>query len=142
MAQVQLGQADIALLSNPGATRVLIPHLVSAPRRRSRVGTTVLFAGDDYPTPFRGTGRAMTLDLTARFGPTEHETMLDLVELLDVVAAEAPDSRLLLRTHYALAAGLDLAVAVVVFDVVDTPLGAGAFDVSFTATVVEHTFAV
>jgi hypothetical protein len=140
MVAVDLGRAEVALFSDP-SMRVAIPHLVAMPRRRTTFGTTVLFAGDTYPTPFRGEGRTQTFDLTCRYGRDDHPDMLALLTLLDVTAPGSPDSRLLLRTHIGLVPGLDVAVGVVVFDVAETPAGAGVVDVTFTATVVEHSFA-
>lgn len=144
MSTVDLGRADLALFSDPVATRVVIPALTAIPARRSRAGTLVQFEGDKFPTGFRGTARSWTFDLTCRFTADQHAELLALLTLIDETAPDSPDSRLLLRTHLGLAPGLNSTVAVQVFDVAPTPAadGPGVFDVQFTATVVNHTLAV
>lgn len=143
MASVVLGQADIALFADPGPTRVVIPYLTSMPRTRGRDKVFVRYLGDDYPTATRGKGRSGTFALSCRFGVHEHTDLLALLTLLDETAPSAPDSRLLLRTHIGLAAGLDAAVGVEVEgDITETPLGAGAVDVTFTVRIVQHSFEV
>lgn len=142
MASVVLGKADIALFADP-TVRVVIPTLMAMTQRRSRARTLVTFAGDQYPTAFHGTSRSRAFDLTCRFGEHQQQTMLALLQLLDETAPSSGDTRLLLRTHVALTAGLNPAVAVeLTSDITETPLGAGAFDVLFSVQVVEHTFAV
>lgn len=139
MTAVVLGKADIALWSDPGATRVVIPHLGGAARNLGTSGAVVQFEGDDYPTPFRGTSRSATYDLTCRYGAHEHDQLLALVRLLDEVAPAAPDSRLMLRTHVGQVAGLDPVVAVVVFAVPPVPARGLVVDLQFQATVVQST---
>ena len=142
MTSLTLGKADLSLWSDPASTLVQIPHLGGAARMLRTAGTTVQFEGDDFPTPFRGTSRHVTYNLTARYGGFEHDQAAALLELLDEIAPAAPDSRLLLRTHAGQVAGLDPAVAVVVFEVATTPAVGFILDVTFTATVVQSTVEV
>lgn len=132
MAGVILRTADLALLSDPVATRVLIPHLVAVQPQQGWDGTVVRFAGDAYPTPFRGEGRDQSWQLQARYGGTEHEELADLLALLDR-AAQAADSRLALRTHYGQVPGLDDVYAVVIFGVQVVPQPGQLAEVSMTA---------
>lgn len=141
MTAVVLAKADLALISDLANQRVTIPHLTAAVPQRGYAGTVVRFAGDTFGTPFRGEGRTKSWALTARFARTEQATLLALIKLLDLAAGSA-DSRLLLRTHYGQAAGLDEATAVVVFDVQPQPQIGLFVDVTFTATAVDWTPAV
>jgi hypothetical protein len=138
---VVLGKADLALFSDPAGHRVSIPHLTAVTPTQSYAGTTVLFAGDTYPTPFRGPGRSKTWPLTARYARTEQDQLLALLDLIELAAASA-DSRLLLRTHYGQVAGLDDATAVVIFDVQPQPQIGLYVDVQFTAQAVQFTLEV
>lgn len=141
MTAVSLGKADLALLSDAANQRVVIPHLTAASPQRTYAGTTVRFAGDAYPTAFRGEGRTRSWALTARFSRDEHATLLALLDLIEL-AANSADSRLLLRTHYGQVAGLDDATAVVVFDVQPQPQIGIHVDVTFTAIAVNATLGV
>lgn len=143
MASVALGRADLALFSEPGTTRVVIPTLYAMAQRRGRARAFVQFEGDDYPTAFHGTSRTRAFDLTCRFASDEHAEMLALLDLVDETAPGSPDPRLLLRTHIGLAAGLNPSVAVeLTSEVTESPLGAGVFDVVFSVQVVQHSFEV
>lgn len=143
MASVDLGRADLALFSDPGSTRVIIPTLLAMSQRRSRAKAFVTFEGDEYPTAFHGTARSRAFDLTCRFSSEEHATMLALIDLVDEVSPSAGDTRLLLRTHIGLAPGLNPSVAVeLTSEVTEAPLGAGNVDVSFSVQVVQFSFAV
>jgi hypothetical protein len=152
MSRIELGRADLALFVDPAGTRVHIPSLMAAPRRRGRAGVLVgPFEGDDYPTAFRGSGRSDSLDLTCRFGRKRQALRVALEHLVYELAPAQFDSRLLLRLHVEPALDLPLelqafaaagsAVAVEVFELTSTPVGYAAVDVTFTASVVEHTFA-
>lgn len=141
MASVQLGRAELSLWSDPGASRVVIPSLMSMPISRGRDRTAVRFLGDDFPTGFHSEGRDHTYALSCRYPRAMHAELLALVDLLDEVAPAAVDKRLLLRTHWSLAAGLDVAVAVELTGPLSVTPDAPAVEVSFTVQVVEHTFA-
>lgn len=141
MASVILTRSDLALFSDPGNTRVVIPHLIAAPRTRNREQATVRFEGDEYDTVFRGQGRSRTYDLTCRYGQLEHGEMAQLVELLED-AHDAPDGRLQLRTHFFDVPGLQPYEVVTVGQFTEQHLGAKAWDVKFSATTVQHTIAV
>lgn len=142
MASVQLSRAELSLLSDPAGTRVVIPSLVSMPISRGRDRVAVRFLGDAHPTGFHGEGRDHTYALSCRYARAQHAELLALIELLDEIAPAATDPRLLLRTHWSLAAGLDVAVAVELTGSLSVTPDAPAVDVSFTVQVVEHTFAV
>lgn len=141
MTAVLLGKADLALFTDPVNHRVIIPHLTAATPDRTYAGTTVLFEGDLYGTPFRGPGRAKSWPLTARYKANEQDQLVALIALLDL-AADSADSRLLLRTHYGQVDGLDEATAVVVFGVQPQPQMGLFFDVQFTAQAVAFSLAV
>lgn len=138
MATVYLAKPDIALFADPGATLVVIPHLVAAPRTRTREQASVRFEGDEAPTTFRGEGRTRVYDLTARFGGDEHDDMLALIDLIEA-AHDAPDGRLQLRTNFFDTPGLNPFEVVTVSNVVEQHLGGKAWDVRFTATTTAHT---
>lgn len=141
MASVVLGRAVLALFADP-ATAVVIPSLMAAPYALGRDRTSVRFAGDEYPTGFRGEGRQFTFTLTCRYSRKQHAELLALQQLIDVQAAALPDPRLLLRTHFGLAAGLDVAVAVELTGPLQVTPGAAVTDVTFPVEVVQHSFAV
>lgn len=141
MTSVVLGNAELALISDLANQRVTIPHLTAITPGPTYAGTTVLFAGDVYDTPFRGLSKSKQWPLTARYRKDEHAQMVALLDLIDL-AASSPDSRLLLRTHYGLVAGIDEALAVVIFAVQPVPQMGQYFDVSFTAKAVNWSPAV
>ena len=147
---ILLGKAELSLLSDPTVS-VHIPHLTGMPRRRVREGTLVgPFEGDEFPLPFRGLGRSGSFDLSCRYAKAEAELRVRLLWLIDSYAPAQYDSRLLLRTHLEPGTGLPpelqeflaegASVAVAVFDVLETPIGAMNTDVTFTATRVQHDF--
>jgi hypothetical protein len=140
MSAVSLGKADLALFSDL-TQRVTVPHLLASPQSRGYAGTTVQFAGDTLPTPFRGTTRRKSWAMTARYLRTEQAGLLALIQLVET-AADAPDSRLLLRTHYGQAAGLDESVAVVIFNLEPAAQMGLYADLSFTAEAVQYTLEV
>lgn len=142
MASVQLGRADLGLLSDLAGTRLVIPSLMSMAPSRSRDRTLVRFFGDEFPTGFHGEGRAHVYPLTCRYPRRDHAGVLALRYLLDEIAPAAPDSRLLLRTHAGLAPGLDVAVAVQVEGAVVETWSASHVDVAFTVQVVQWSQAV
>lgn len=132
---VTLDRAWIGLWTAP-ETQLLIPRLTAMPISVAYAGTTVQFAGDDFPTAFRGESQTKSYQMTARYMKTDQDQMLDLLNLF-AQAANAADSRLLLRTNAGQVAGLNDSVAVVVFGVQPTP-GMGLYwDVNFTANVVQ-----
>lgn len=137
-----LGHADLGLFSDPVGTRVAIPHLMSLTETPTAAGVDVQFEGDTYPTPFDGPARTRSFEGVCRYGAHEHDQLLALIDLVERVAAAAPDKRLLPRTHLGLVPGLDSAVAVRIRSLPRTPQGAGIIDVHLRATVVEHTFQV
>jgi hypothetical protein len=141
MAGIVLPHADIALFSDPVASRVIFPRVQALPQTRRYERTVVRFEGDDQPTPFGGEGRPRSYQLQARFLSGEQATLAALIALLDL-AHQAPDPRLLLRTHVALIGELNEIEVVTVDEVVTTPAGAGVFDVTFTANTVAYTIAV
>lgn len=151
MSRIVGARADLCLLADT-STRVHIPSLMAMPRRRARAGTLVQFEGDEFPTEFRGTARSGGFDLSCRYPTRDRALHVALVRLIDELAPAAFDSRLLLRTHVEDAHLLPqplqqyvaggAAVAVSVFELLETPLQAGAVDVTFTATIVQHTFKV
>jgi hypothetical protein len=137
---VVLSNARIGLWSDP-STQLAIPHLTGYPITVAYDGTSVRFAGDKYPTGFRGEGTAKSYAMTARYMQSERADLLALMGLFDLAHASA-DSRLLLRTHAGQVAGLDTAEAIQVFGHQPSP-GLGLYwDLTFTAVVVQHSFAV
>lgn len=139
MASIVLSRADLALFSSPGTTRVVIPTLTSMSQRRSRAKAFVTFEGDEFPTVFHGTTRSREFDWTCFYSYEEHAEMLSLINLVDEIAPAASDTRLLLRSHIGLAAGLNPSVAVeLMSEVVEEPLGAGNFNIRFSVRVVNH----
>lgn len=149
---IVLGKCELSLLSDPSVS-VHIPHLTGMPRRRAREGVLVgPFEGDEFPLPFRGLGRTGTFDLACRYAKAEADLRVRLLWLIDSYAPAQFDTRLLLQTHLEPGTGLapDLqeflaegaSVAVAVFDVLETPIGAMNTDVTFTASRVQHDFAL
>jgi hypothetical protein len=137
MTTVALVKADLALFSDL-TQRVQIPRLTASSTVRKYAGTTAQFAGDTFPTPFRGTTRAKTWQFTARYMAADQSLMLALINLVEV-AANAPDSRLLLRTNYGQASGLDEATAVVVLEVDPAPQMGLYADLGFTCEACQFT---
>lgn len=131
MARLELQHADLALYADL-SDRVTLTRLTGMERSRDLAGTTVLFEGDTDPTPFRGQGLGRTYNLSVAFGVDEHADMVALLSLLER-AHQAPDGRLLLRTHIGTVAGLDPATVVSVFGVTESPLGGRGWQVRFTA---------
>ena len=144
MASVLLVKPDIALFADPGPSRVVVPHLVAAPRTRRREKVPVRFEGFDAPVSFRGEARTRSYTLTCRYVHDEHAQMKALIDLLES-AEDAPDDRLQLRTSFfatSTFAGLDLYEVVVAGDVTETHLGGRAWDVSFVVNTVDYTLEV
>jgi hypothetical protein len=137
---VVLAKADLALFADL-TQRVQIPRLTASAPARKYAGATVQFAGDQYPTPFRGTTRAKSWAFTARYMAADQALMLSLISLIET-AADAPDSRLLLRTHYGQAVGLDEATAVIVLEVDPAPQMGLYADLSFTCEACQFTLEV
>lgn len=138
-AAVVLGRCDLALLSDL-SQRVTIPHLTAAPQSRKYPGVTVQFAGDTFPTAFRGASRAKSWAMTAMYMQREQDRLQALLTLVEV-AADLPDSRLLLRTNYGQSIGLDDSAAVVIFEIDPAPQMGLYANVSFTCEAVEFTLA-
>lgn len=137
MPTLTLAKADLALFSDLAGSRVQIPHLTASAPTRAYAGTAVKFAGDAYPTPFRGEGRAKSWQLTARYLASEQASATELLDLIEL-AADSPDSRLFLRTHYGQVAGMNDALAVVVFGVDPQPQMGQYVDIGFTASAVAY----
>ncbi len=137
---VVLDRARIGLWSAPGS-QLSIPHLTGMAITRAYAGTSVQFVGDTYPTGFRGESSSRSYAMTARYMNGEQAQVLALLALFDVAHA-APDSRLILRTHFGQVPGLDGTEAVQVFGVTPTPAMGLYWDVAFTALVVESSIAV
>ena len=142
VASTDLGKAELALWSDPVGTRIVIPHLVAMPITRLRDRVAVRFLGDQFPTGFHSEGRDHNYALSSIYGRDEHAELLDLTDLLDEIAPAAVDRRLLLRTHWSLAPGLDVAVAVEVTGPLTVTPDSPAVAVTFTVQVVQHTFVV
>lgn len=142
MASVTLGRAELSLFADPASTRVVIPSLMAAPYTLGRDRTSVRFMGDEFPTGFHGEGRSHTYTLTSRYPRARHDELLALQHLVDVLAPSSPDPRLFLRTHFALAAGLDVAVAIELTGPMQVLPGASVTDVTIPVEVVQHTFEV
>jgi hypothetical protein len=140
MAMIRLGRADLSLLSDPLDTLVQIPSLTALSPSFDRDRAFVRFLGDTFPTGFHGEGRDHRYQLSCRYARKNHAGLRALRLLLDEIAPAAVDQRLLLRTHAALAAGLDAAVAVELTGPVSEQWSAPVVDVSFTVQVVEHSF--
>lgn len=140
MTAVVLPHADLALFTDL-TQRVQFPHLTAAANQRGYAGSTVQFSGDTYPTAFSGVTRTKSWQMQARYKVNEQDQLLALLTLLDA-AHDAPDRRLLLRTHYGQAVGLDDATAVVVFAVEQTPQMGLYVDVSFTCEAVQFSLEV
>lgn len=136
VAGVQLPKADLGLLSDLEGWRATIPALIAATPAVDFASTLVTFEGDRYPTALFGTSESDTWQIVGRYGPPD---AVELQAALDLFrhAAQQPDPRLLLRTHYGLADGLDEAVPVVVQGYRPNP-GRGRYvDLTFTAVRVE-----
>lgn len=142
MASVSLGRADLALLADPGSTKIVIPYLIAMSVPWSQDKTFVRFVGDTHSVAFRGEGQDLTFVLSCMFARKNHDELASFLRLLQVVAPAAPDSRLLLRTHVGLAAGLNDAVAVEVDGPVTPTWSAPAVTVALTVRVVEYDPAV
>ncbi len=125
------------LLADPAGTLVAIPHLVGGTRAGDAEVARVRFEGDVYETEFGGEGRSVTYSLTARYAFNEHAQWKALRGLLEA-ARTSPDRRLGLRTRAGQVPGLDDFTVVTVSNVTETPLGGQAWDVSFTASAVQH----
>lgn len=138
MARTTQGRADIALLSDPGATKVVIPFLSALSTPFGRDTTFVRFAGDTYPTAWHGEGRSAYFPLTCLFPRARHDQLDALLRLLRDVAPAAPDPRLLLRTHAGLVPGLNAASVVEVDGEVTPNWSAAMVTVAFTVRVVEY----
>lgn len=136
MAGVVLRNPDLALLSDPVARRVVVPHVTAAPWEQQWTGALVTFEGDSLPTAFRGTSGTRSWQLTCTYAAAEQGQVTDLLALLRD-AADDPDGRLLLRTHIGAAGGLDDTTAVVVQGVTVTPLAGRVTTVTFTAHAVQ-----
>lgn len=142
MASVKLGRAELSLLADRTGTSVVsIPHLVAAPYSIDRDRAFVRFAGDTYPTGFHGEGRALSFALSCLYPRALQSELRALQVLLDEVAPASPDQRLLLRTHFALAVGLNVSVAVELDGPLQITPSASTSDAAFTVRVVEHSFA-
>lgn len=136
MPTTVLARADLSLFSDPNR-RVELPRVSALAPSRAYAGAEVRFAGDRLPTPFRGEGRDRTWNVTVLYTQYEHQALLDLLTLIEE-AAEAPDSRLFLRTHTGQIGGLDAAEAVVIRQV-DTPSQVGLmYSVTFTCKAVAY----
>jgi hypothetical protein len=135
-----LNRARIGLWSDP-SSQIAIPHLKGMPVTRGYAGTLVQFVGDDYSTGFRGQAKTKSYAMTCRYLKAEQAQLVALINLFET-AHSAPDPRLLLRTHPGQVAGLNESVAVQVFDPVATPGDGLVWDLTFTAQVVNYTFAV
>lgn len=140
MASVLLPKADLALFSDL-TKRTVIPFLMSSAPERSYAGVGVRFAGDAFATPFRGEGRTKSWNLTCRYIKTDQARLLELLDLIEL-AANSPDSRLFLRTHYGQVPGLNEAIAVQILNIQPVPQVGLYYDVSFTAQAVNFTLAV
>jgi hypothetical protein len=135
MATVVLRGADLALLTDPVGQRVTVPHLTAAPWEETWAGALVTFEGDALPTGFRGTSQTRSWQMTCVFASYEQQAVLDLLTLLRL-AADAADSRLLLRTHIGAIGGLDDVTAVQIFGVQVQPMTGRVTTVTFTANAV------
>lgn len=141
MASVLLAKPDLSLFADP-ETRVVLPHLIAAPRTRTTEKALVRFEGYQVPHAFRGEGRSRTYDLTCRYGSDEHEQLGDLLELL-TTADDAPDGRLALRTNFWTAPGLDLyEIIAITGDVQERQAGSAAWDIVFPVETVYGTLEV
>jgi len=145
MASIVLAKPDIGLVADFAATRLEIPHLRPGAFSQSWDEVSVHFyeEGDEPsdPVPYRGSGRARTKDLTARFPHTEHAQMVALLDLF-AVARMAPDGRLMLRTNRGLVSGLDEVNVGTVPAWQEVWLGGMAWDVTFTFAHARHTVGV
>ena len=138
MAQIRLRRALLSLLSDPGGTQVEIPSLAAMSSSFSHERTFVRFAGDTYPTAFRGDGLDQAYALTCQYARKRHEQLADLLELLRDVAPAAPDSRLLLRTHGGDVPGLNTAAVGEVDGEVVPSWAPAVVSVQFTFRVVQY----
>lgn len=141
MASVVLAKPDLSLFVDPEA-RVVLPHLIAAPRTRTTERALVRFEGYEVPHSFRGEGRSRTYDLTCRYGADEHDQIADLLGLL-AAADDGADGRLALRTNFWTAAGLDLyEIIAVTGDVQERQVGGTAWDIVFPVETVYGTLEV
>lgn len=137
MPEIDLGRADMALLSNLSGARVVIPRLQVFTPKRVREIVLVRFEGSSKRDAFRGEGIADTFPMTARYMDGEHDLLADLVNLFDQ-ADDDPDGRILLRTHLSGAGPLNALEAIVVTDASQAWTGAGVVDFSWTAEAVAY----
>lgn len=141
MAVVDLGRAFIGLLSGQAGSQVQIPRLQSQSISSSQDRAFVRFAGDKFPTAFQGEGREMTFALTCLYPRDEHAELAELLLLLEHIAPDSPDPRLILRTHAGLASGLNHSLAVVIDGPIAQSWAYEAVTVTFTARVVQYELA-
>lgn len=133
MPTVDLGRAELALLSDLAGTRVVIQQLqVLVPTRTYRQVLVGPFEGDTLPLGFRGDGQSRSWQMTARYGAHQHADMEDLLELFDA-AHNGVDGRMLLRTHLGDVGGINESQAVMVSEVSTAWSRPKLADVSFTA---------
>jgi len=66
MAVVSLGRADLALFADPAGTRIVIPALTAATRRRASAGALVQFEGDENPRRVLAAAAARACDVLKR----------------------------------------------------------------------------
>lgn len=142
MTALVLLRADIALWSDPVASRVILDRLQVLQPPETFEQVFVRFEGDERSTGWRGEGTDATFQMTARFISGEHQAAADLLALFRTAHRTDPDGRLLLRTHVGEVAGLNHMEAVLVPTFTPAPARAGVTDISFTAQAVNFTLAV
>jgi len=136
MASVLLDSSDVALLSDPVASRVVLPRLSGMDDQQQAEVAHVQFEGYDDPSGFRGTSRTVDRRLMVRFMAREHETMGQLLDLFET-ARLAVDGRLLLRPNLFTVPGMNPLFVFLASDVAKTPADVQVWDVTWTARLVE-----
>lgn len=134
--EVELARADMALLSNPGPTRVVIPRMQVLTPETTFGETVVRFDGFRRGQSFRDDGVDDTWQCTARYMADEHALMAALISLFKARFVD-PDGRILFRTHMGEIGDLNDVEAVVVSKVSTSWQGGQIADVSFQAQAVD-----
>jgi hypothetical protein len=136
VVQPILEHADLALLSDPVATRVVLRRPTGQAKTVTGEGTYVRFEGRTRPTSARGEGLANVWQIELVFARSEHAEALAVEALLET-AFTAADDRLVLRTRLGTVEGLDPVQVVSVHAWQPTPQAGGVRRLSFEATEVD-----
>ena len=134
---LELATADIALLSDPIGSRVVLPRLLRADPTETDDSTLVHLEGLELPVVSTGPHTDLTIGCLARFGEFEHDRCLDLIDLFRTARTSA-DRRLVLRTNAGHVGGFDEFNVGVVRNIPRTRLVGVTHDVPFTFEAVHY----